>query len=197
MSGSAAIFDLDRTLLAGASGPVITEHLRSGGVLPGRSIPGEAAIYRIFDLLGENRPTMELTRRAARAAAGWDQEAVRAAGEKAADILVDRVPAYARSELVRHRNEGRTLVLATTTPHDLIEPLAVRLGIDAVVATRYRAVDGVYTGGIDGEFVWGRGKERAVLAWAARATSTSPRATPTRTASTTSRSCRRSDTPTW
>jgi putative phosphoserine phosphatase / 1-acylglycerol-3-phosphate O-acyltransferase len=60
-------------------------------------------------------------------------------------------------------------VMATTTPHDLIEPLAELLGFDAVVATRYRAVDGTYVGEIDGEFVWGRGKLRAVQNWAAEA----------------------------
>lgn len=167
MSRRAAIFDLDRTLLAGASGPVITHHLRASGVLSGRSLPGEGAIYRIFDLVGENRPTMMITRQAARATAGWSRTQVRAAGEAAAEVLVERVPRRARDEIERHRADGRLLVLATTTPHDLIEPLADRLGFDAVVATRYREVDDVYTGGIDGEFVWGRGKERAVRSWAA------------------------------
>ncbi|QGG95097.1 HAD-IB family hydrolase [Actinomarinicola tropica] len=167
MARDAAIFDLDRTLLAGASGPVITQHLRLAGVLPERSIPGEGAIYRIFDIVGENRPTMMITRQAARAAAGWAVDDVRAAGEAAAEVLADRVPHRARTEIARHREEGRLLVLATTTPHDLIEPLARRLGIDAVVATRYAAREGTYTGGIEGEFVWGRGKERAVRSWAA------------------------------
>lgn len=166
MGKPAAIFDLDRTLLAGASGPVISAHLRASGVLPDRRIPGEGALYRIFDLVGENRPTMMVTRQAARATAGWSQDAVRAAGEAAAEVLLERVPARARAEIEDHRAEGRVLALATTTPHDLIEPLAARLGLDAVIATRYHATDGVYTGGIDGEFVWARGKERAVRTWA-------------------------------
>jgi putative phosphoserine phosphatase / 1-acylglycerol-3-phosphate O-acyltransferase len=166
MGRAAAIFDLDRTLLTGASGPVISEHLRAGGLLSGRPIPGEGALYRIFDLVGESRPTMMLTRQAARATAGWDRTAVRAAGEAAAEVLAARVPGYALAEIARHKAEDRLLVMATTTPHDLIEPLAGRLGFDAVVATRYTHVDGVYTGGIDGEFVWGRGKLRAVGAWA-------------------------------
>jgi putative phosphoserine phosphatase / 1-acylglycerol-3-phosphate O-acyltransferase len=166
MSRPAAVFDLDRTLLVGASGPVITAALRRHGVLGGQSIPGEGVIYRLFDLVGETRPSMMLTRQAARAAAGWSREAVRAAGESAADLLVESVPPFARQVIERHRTEGRMLVMATTTPRDLVEPLAERLGFDAVVATRYRAVDGTYVGEIDGEFVWGRGKLRAVQAWA-------------------------------
>ena len=61
-----------------------------------------------------------------------------------------------------HRQAGRLLVLATTTPYDLVKPLADRLGFDAVIATRYGERDGVYDGTIDGEFVWGHGKYRAV-----------------------------------
>lgn len=169
MARAAAVFDLDRTLLRGASGPVITAALRAEGVLPDRSIPGEGLVYRIFDLIGETRPSMVLTRQAARAAAGWSCDAVRRAGERAAGRLVDDVPGYARVLVEQHRAAGRPLVLATTTPRDLVEPLAERLGFDAVVATRYRQRDGVYEGGIDGEFVWGRGKLRSVAEWATTA----------------------------
>lgn len=168
MARTAAVFDLDRTLLVGASGPVFTEALRNNGVIGDQSIPGEGLIYRIFDLVGETRPSMMLTRQAARAAAGWSRDAVRAAGAAAAERLVDAVPPFARQVIEQHRDEGRRLVMATTTPHDLVEPLAELLGFDAVVATRYRAVDGRYVGEIEGEFVWGKGKLRAVQVWAAR-----------------------------
>jgi putative phosphoserine phosphatase / 1-acylglycerol-3-phosphate O-acyltransferase len=166
MANAAAVFDLDRTLLVGASGPVITEALRSEGVLGPQPIPGEGLVYRIFDLVGETRPSMMLTRQAARASAGWSRSAVQRAGAAAAEHLEPAIPAFARQVIEAHRDAGRRLVMATTTPHDLIGPLAERLGFDAVVATRYREEGGTYTGDIDGEFVWGRGKLRAVEAWA-------------------------------
>ena len=51
----------------------------------------------------------------------------------------------------------------------MIRPLADRLGFDDVVATHYGVdADGRYDGTIDGEFVWGRGKLRAVRDWAER-----------------------------
>src|SRR5690606_17685700 len=81
---------------------------------------------------------------------------------------VDQVPAFARAVLDEHREAGRVLVMATTTPYDLVKPLAARLGIDHVVATRYGLADGRYDGRIDGELVWGRGKLRAVQEWADR-----------------------------
>lgn len=166
MSDTAAIFDLDRTLVVGATGPILGSVLREHGVLADRSIPGEGVVYRLFDLIGETRPSMLLTRQAARAAAGWDREAVREAGRVAAERLMSVVAPYARQTIEGHRAAGDRLVMATTTPLDLVEPLAERLGFDAVVATRYRAVDGRYVGEIDGPFVWGKGKLAAVSEWA-------------------------------
>ena len=93
MADGAAFFDLDRTLLRGASGPVISEALRTAGVLADRTIPGERLVYRVFDLIGETRPSMALTRQAARFASGWVREAVQAAGEQAAEVARRRHPA--------------------------------------------------------------------------------------------------------
>jgi putative phosphoserine phosphatase/1-acylglycerol-3-phosphate O-acyltransferase len=164
---AAAIFDLDRTLLRGASGPVISEALREAGVMSERSLPGESLVYRVFDLVGETRPSMILTRQAARFAKGWRRERVQEAGRKAAERLIEAVQPFAHAIIDDHRAQGRRLVLATTTPDDMIRPLADRLGFDEVVATRYGLdADGCYDGSIDGEFVWGRGKLKAVQAWA-------------------------------
>ena len=73
MGGAAAFFDLDRTLLRGASGPVIGDALKQVGLMRDRSIPGEAFVYRLFNLVGESRPTMQLARQAARFAQGWER----------------------------------------------------------------------------------------------------------------------------
>jgi putative phosphoserine phosphatase/1-acylglycerol-3-phosphate O-acyltransferase len=165
----AAVFDLDRTLLRGASGPVISQALRDAGVMSGRSIPGEGLVYRLFNLVGETRPSMILTRQAARFARGWRRDQVRDAGKQAAEVLAGAVQPFAHAIIDDHRAAGRRLVLATTTPDDMIRPLAERLGFDDVVATRYGVDgDGRYDGTIDGEFVWGRGKLQAVRDWAGR-----------------------------
>jgi putative phosphoserine phosphatase/1-acylglycerol-3-phosphate O-acyltransferase len=163
----AAFFDLDRTLLRGASGPVISEALRSVGVLPDRQIPGEGLVYKVFDTIGETLPSMFLTRQMARMAQGWDRRAVQQAGEIAADRLVDDVLPFARLLIEEHHENDRLVVMATTSPFDLVAPLAEALGIDAVIATRYGELDGAYDGTVDGDFVWGPGKLNAVRRWAA------------------------------
>jgi putative phosphoserine phosphatase / 1-acylglycerol-3-phosphate O-acyltransferase len=166
MGTSAAFFDLDRTLLRGASGPLFTEALVAAGVVPERHFPGERALYRVYDAVGETLLSMALARRVASAATGWVRDAVRAAAEDAADKLVEQVLPYARVLIEDHRAEGRPVVLATTTPFDLVEPLARRLDFDDIVATRYAEQDGRYTGALDGEFVWFTGKLAAVRRWA-------------------------------
>lgn len=167
MGKAAAFFDLDRTLLRGASGPVISAALREAGVIPERNIPGEGAVYKIFDLFGENLASMAITRQAARVATGWSADAVVEAGKAAAKVLTGKVQPYARMLMDEHRAAGRPVVLATTTPFDMIKALADELGLDDVIATTYgRDESGRYDGSIVGSFVWGTGKLDAVRAWA-------------------------------
>lgn len=169
MARAAAFFDLDRTLLRGASGPLINEALVSAGIIPERGVPAQRLIYGLFNAVGETLPAMALARGAALAAKGWSREAVRQAGKSAAETLEDLVAPYAPGLIAEHRDAGRPVVLATTTPHDLVAPLAERLGFDDVVATRYAEDDGgIYTGALEGEFVWARGKLSAVRKWAGR-----------------------------
>lgn len=167
MGRQAAFFDLDRTLLRGASGPVISDALKQVGLLADRRIPGEGVVYRLFDVIGESRPTMQLARQAARLAQGWARERAQEAGEIAASALVSAVQPFAGPIIDEHHAAGRLVVLATTTPYDLVKPLADALGLDGVIATRYgENDDGTYDGTIRGEFVWGKGKMRAVNEWA-------------------------------
>lgn len=169
MPGAPAIFDLDRTIIRSSSGPVIGDVLREHGLLTGPNIPGQGLLFQFFDLIGETRPSMLLTRQFVRVAQGWERHRVQAVGAEVAERLLPQVPAFARAALDEHRDAGRTLVLATTTPHDLVAPLARALGFDAVVATRYTEREGRYAGAFDGPFVWGRGKLDAVASWAREA----------------------------
>jgi putative phosphoserine phosphatase / 1-acylglycerol-3-phosphate O-acyltransferase len=166
-SVATAFLDLDRTLLRGASGPAINRALLAEGVLSSVP-PGQGALYGFFDRFGETLLSMGLARSAARVARGYDAEAVRRAGVAAVPELLEHVAPRAPERLAELRAAGCRLVLATTTPVDLVEPLARALGLDDVVATTYEVDDeGRYTGRIVGGFVWGLGKLGAVRRWAA------------------------------
>ncbi len=164
LSRTAAIFDLDRTLLRGASGPSINEALAAEGLRT--RLPGERLIYRSYEVFGENPIGIALARAAALTVRGWPVDRVRAAGARAAELLEAEVALYAPGLIAEHRRAGRTLVLATTTPEDLVAPLAEMLGMDAVLATRYASSRGAYTGRLEGGFVWGPGKLRVLREWA-------------------------------
>ncbi len=166
-ASTAAFFDLDRTVLAGASGPVLTNALVEAGVLPRRGrLPGERAFYGAYNLVGETLPFIAMVRAAALFTRGWPLAGVQQAARSAAGALADQVRPYARAAIEEHRESGHLNVLATTTPVELVRPFAELLGFDDVVATRYALSDGRLTGGIDGPFVWGAGKKRAVQRWA-------------------------------
>lgn len=165
-SSGAAFFDLDRTLLAGASGEVFSRAMREAGLV--KAIPGETLLYRLFNAVGETLPSMALARQAARLAKGRPRAAVQRAAEHAAAGLAAMVQPLAAPLFAEHRAAGRPIVLATTTPFDLVKPLADLLGLDDVVATQYGVnADGTYDGTIVGPFVWNTGKLAAVSEWAA------------------------------
>ena len=162
----AAFFDLDRTLLPKASGPALSAAMRQTGVVTSR-LPGESLLFGYFNLLGESLGSIALARQAVLVAKGRPVDAFDEAAELAADVLEPMIGPFAAMLIEEHQAAGRPVVLATTTPEHLIRPFAERLGIDAVIATRYEVgEDGCFTGRNDGHFVWSMGKIAAVREWA-------------------------------
>lgn len=168
VSTRAAFFDLDRTVIAGSSGAVVTERLRAAGVVEAPRLPGESLLYRMYASMGENLPSMVLARQGVIALRGIERHRVLAAAHAAVDALTAAVLPGAREAIDRHRRDGLRVVLATSTPHDLIAGFARRAGFDDVIATRFAVDDDDrYTGELDGPFTWSAGKLTAVRAWCA------------------------------
>ncbi len=162
----AAFFDLDRTLLAGASGEVFSRAMRTAGLLS-RNIPGEKWLFNLFNTIGETLPSMALARQAVTMAKGRSRQSVQDMADSVAAELAGMVQPFAGALFAEHRAAGRPIVLATTTPYDLVKPFADLLGLDGVVATRYGVnADGTYDGTLSGPFVWSAGKLAAVSKWA-------------------------------
>jgi putative phosphoserine phosphatase/1-acylglycerol-3-phosphate O-acyltransferase len=102
MAAGAAFFDLDRTLLSGGSGLVLSEAMRTAGVVP-RALPGERLLYNVFSMFGENLPSMALARQAATLSRGRSRAAVQQAAEQAAEVLSGMVQPYAEWVFEEHR----------------------------------------------------------------------------------------------
>lgn len=162
---SAAIFDLDRTLIAGSSAEVFGQKLRSMGVaVP--TAPGQSLFFRLYERFGEDPVTMRLARHASQLFASERVSTVQAAGRLAADVLASRVVPGAMRAIAKHRHAGDRLLIATTAPAELVEPLAEALDFDEAICTHYRHIDGRYDGTNDGPYLWADSKAEAVAAWA-------------------------------
>ena len=166
MPRSAAIFDLDRTLISTSSATVFRSHLAEAGLTGGGDIPLADVFSRFYEQFGENWLMMQPARLASRAAAGWNIDTVAAAMKGAADELAEMVLPFATMTIEEHRSDGHLLVMATTSPHPFVDPFAERLGFDGVIATDWQRDGDVYTGRMEGGFVWGRAKADAVERWA-------------------------------
>ncbi len=166
MAGHAAIFDLDRTLIAGSSAPIFEKHLREAGIGSSRSIPFSDALLSFYTHFGENWFLMQPARLASRAGAGWDSVAVEAACTAAAAEILEHLQPFASSVIERHRSEGAALVLATTSPEPFVAPLAKALGFHECISTRWKLEGPLFTGQLTGPFVWGAAKADAVADWA-------------------------------
>ena len=130
--------------------------------------PLEPVLFSVFNAFGENYPSMQFTRLATRMSRGWKIADVRSAAHAAVPELLSAFLPYARVEIARHHSLGRAVVVATTTPFELVKPFADAIGCDDVIATAYGEDHGCFDGSIQGEFVWGKGKARSVAAWCER-----------------------------
>ena len=101
---------------AGAAGG----HGAEGVLGDGRHLPGESLLYGFYNRFGESLPSIGLARAAARYMRGRPSDATRRAGKRAVEPLVDLVQPWALEALQAHRAEGLRIVLATTSPLDLV-----------------------------------------------------------------------------
>ena len=140
---------------------------------------------------------MALARQAATFARGRPRDAMREAGEAAAGTLAAMIQPFAWPLINEHREAGRKVVIATTTPYDLVKPLADWLGFDDVIATRYGVnADGSFDGAHRRAVRVGtRQARRGARLGRGSPASISPRASPTPTACSTRHCCRRSVNP--
>ena len=163
----AAFFDLDRTLLPQASGTIFGTHLEAEGLSTGAAkVPGAGLMVSIYDLFGETRVNMQIAQLAVKAAKGWSVEATERAAKAAVPDLLDAVPGYAKLLLDELRADGKKLVIASTSPTVLMQPLADALGFDDVIGTVWAHDGEVFAGETDGPFVWGPKKRDAIVEWA-------------------------------
>ena len=76
--------------------------------------------------------------------------------------ILPRIYPEVLSEVHRHQDEGRLTYIVSAAGFDMVESLAQVLGMEGGIGTKYVVENGAYTGGLDGPFVYGRGKVVAI-----------------------------------
>lgn len=159
-----AFFDVDNTLMRGASVYYLAKEAWRQGIVGWRDIALFAWQQFRFVAVGENHKHMATARERALAIVGGHSEHTLftlAEHIYERDILPNLWPETV--DLTKeHLAKGHEVWLITATPQFVADVIAKRLGLTGALGTRVHAKDGVLTGELDGHVL--HGAEKATVA---------------------------------
>ncbi len=160
---AAAFFDLDKTLMEGASGLHFARAAYRAGILSRRQLARDGWENVRFRLEGSTDEKAEAVRkRVLEAMTGVRRVRMSRLGpEVLAGILPSVYPQMLRVAW-DHQDAGRPAYIVTAASQDLAELLARVLVLDGGVGTPYEVRDGHYTGRLAGPFTYREGKAQAL-----------------------------------
>lgn len=162
--GQAAFFDVDNTLMRGASLFHVARKMYQRRAFTLRDVVGFAWKQLQFSLRGENLQDIHGIRDAALAfAIGIAEEDIKALGEEVYDeMIASKIWPGARALAEQHLKAGRQVWLVTATPVEVASVIASRLGLTGALGTVGEVAEGLYTGKLVGEILHGPAKAVAV-----------------------------------
>ena len=147
----AVFFDLDKTIIARSSPLALGRSFFKEGLI-GRSFLLKALYAQlVFHLMGADEEKMERMRvEAQRLTKGWEQERVlQVVTEVLEEVISPLIYAEALDLMHDHREAGRLICIVSSSPEEIVKPLAEMLRVDHFIATRPGIEDGKYTGELD------------------------------------------------
>jgi len=169
MSRAAAFFDLDKTLMAGSSGMQFARVAARRGLVSRRQLASWGIEHLRYRLRGvSDERTTEVLRGVRELLAGVPARGLERMNPEVMAAILPRVYPQMLDEVQDHQDAGRPTFIVSAAGSGVVEPLAVVLGFDGAVGTRYEVgEDGKLTGRFDGPFVYGPGKVEAMRTFAA------------------------------
>jgi len=163
-SAIVAFFDVDNTLMRGASVYYVGREAFRRGLISWRDIAVFAWHQFRFLAVGENREHLATAKeRALGLVGGHSEEGLVALAN---DIYERDFAPKLWPETValtkEHLAKGHEVWLITATPQLVAEVIAERLGLTGALGTKVEALDGVFTGVLDGHVL--HGDEKAAVA---------------------------------
>ena len=167
---AAAFFDVDNTMMVGASIFHFAKGLAARKFFSWRDLVTFALRQTKLRVRGESHGDMHTTRDSALAfVAGKKVDQVVALGEEIYDEeMADKIWSGTRALAQLHLDAGQRVWLVTATPVELAQIIADRLTLTGALGTVAESRDGVYTGRLIREVLHGEAKAAAVRALAAR-----------------------------
>lgn len=169
-AGVSAFFDVDNTLIKGASILIFARGLAVRRIFTFREILGFAYKQLKFRLVGtENVGEIHSGRDQALALVEGleESELIDLAEEIWHDKIAERIFPGTKELADMHLQAGQEVWLVTATPVQLAQVIARELGFTGALGTVAEVQDGRFTGRMMGDILHGEGKKHAVVALAA------------------------------
>jgi HAD superfamily hydrolase (TIGR01490 family) len=166
---AAAFFDVDNTIIQGASIFHLARGLHRRHFFTTRDILGAAWKQAYFRVVGVEDPEHVAEARASALAfiEGHTVEELVSIGEEIFDeTMAERIWPGTRALAQMHLDQGQRVWLVTAAPIEIATTIAKRLGLTGALGTVAEHVDGVYTGRLVGDMLHGPAKAVAVRALA-------------------------------
>jgi HAD superfamily hydrolase (TIGR01490 family) len=168
---SAAFFDVDNTVMQGASIFHLARGLHRRKFFTTRDLLGAAWMQVYFRVVGVEDPehVAEARNSALSFIAGHTVAELEDLGEEIFDEgMAHRIWPGTRALAQLHLDEGQRVWLVTAAPIEIAQIIARRLGLTGAMGTVSEHLDGIYTGRLVGDLLHGPAKAEAILALAAR-----------------------------
>ncbi len=168
---AAAFFDVDNTVMQGASIFHLAKGLYRRKFFSTREIAGAAWKQAYFRIVGNEDPEHVAQARASALAfiAGHTVAELEELGEEIFDeAMAHRIWPGTRALAQWHLDEGQRVWLVTAAPIEIASIIARRLGLTGALGTVAERENGVYTGHLVGDMLHGPAKAEAIKALAAR-----------------------------
>jgi HAD superfamily hydrolase (TIGR01490 family) len=166
----AAFFDLDKTVIAKSSTLAFGRPLYREGMIGRAQIIKGAYATLVYQLFGADEAKMEKMRQALlELTQGWEKDRIQGLVRETLTEIVDPIIyAEAMEVIMSHREAGRRVYLVSSSPEEIVKPLAEYFGVPHAIGTRAKLdSEGRYTGELD-FYAYGEGKRKAIREEAAR-----------------------------
>ncbi|MDQ3987143.1 MAG: HAD-IB family hydrolase [Actinomycetota bacterium] len=158
-----AFFDLDKTIVARSSPLALGRSFFKEGLIGRSWLIKSVYAQLMFNLMGADEDKMtKMQKAAAKMTEGWEAAKVRqVVSEVLEDVISPLIYAEALELMHDHRAAGRVVCIVSSSPVEIVEPLANMLQVNQFIASRPRIEKGMYTGELE-FYAYGENKVKAL-----------------------------------